>query len=201
MCVADATLTWGFKESFRSYIESTIANGEWTLDGVTEEGGLFTWSAGEAVIDAATTTGTVAFEGAVDFTGHDGALDTTIANPVIELSADGTYLLLDVSGETQAGETVEQTGIRFAEPGPCCRRDHVRGRGGDHHRAARDAHRRRRERVRHLPCGRGARLADRGTDLRGWLHRRPRGRVHRGRRGALRGAQRRGRHHGGRGSR
>ncbi|WP_159449413.1 HtaA domain-containing protein [Demequina sp. NBRC 110051] len=115
MCVADASLAWGFKESFRSYIESTIANGEWTLDGVSEEGGIFTFGDGEAVIDPADTTGTVSWTGSIEFTGHDGALDTTIANPVIELSADGAYLLLDVSGETQDGSEVSQTGIRFAE--------------------------------------------------------------------------------------
>lgn len=115
MCVADASLAWGFKQSFRSYIESTIANGEWTLDGVSEEGGIFTFGDGEAVIDPADTTGTVSWTGAIEFTGHDGALDTTIANPVIELSADGAYLLLDVSGETQDGSEVSQTAIRFAE--------------------------------------------------------------------------------------
>ncbi|MEO8529161.1 MAG: HtaA domain-containing protein, partial [Pseudolysinimonas sp.] len=34
--VSTAQLSWGFKESFRAYIDSTIANGEWTeADGAT----------------------------------------------------------------------------------------------------------------------------------------------------------------------
>ncbi|WP_062069105.1 HtaA domain-containing protein [Demequina sediminicola] len=115
MCVADAELAWGFKSGFRAYVESTTANGEWELEGVTEEDGIFTWATGQAVLDPEDSTGAVSTEGSVRFTGHGGALDTTIANPTVELSADGAYLLLDVSGTTQSGEDVTQDAIRFAE--------------------------------------------------------------------------------------
>uniref|UniRef100_UPI00190E8F2C HtaA domain-containing protein n=1 Tax=Demequina sp. NBRC 110056 TaxID=1570345 RepID=UPI00190E8F2C len=116
MCLVEgATLDWGFKESFRAYIESSIANGEWVLDGVTEEGGIFSWVDGGGAIDPETLLGTVDYTGSVRFTGHEGALDTTIANPVIELSADGAYLLLDVSGTTQGGDAVTEEAVRFAE--------------------------------------------------------------------------------------
>ena len=43
----DATLTWGFKESFRAYIDGDIANGEWTTSGgATYETPEFSWSDG-----------------------------------------------------------------------------------------------------------------------------------------------------------
>jgi hypothetical protein len=115
MCLVDpASLTWGFKESFLAYIDSTIANGTWTVDGVEDNAGIFTWSAGTGAVDPATGVGSVTFNGSVEFTGHDGALDTTIANPVVELNADGAYLVLDVSGVTQDGKSVSATGVRFA---------------------------------------------------------------------------------------
>ena len=116
MCLVDpASLTWGFKDSFLAYIDSTIANGEWTVNGVEDNAGTFTWAAGTGAIDPATGIGTVKFTGSIRFTGHDGALDTTVSNPVIELSADGAYVLLDVSGDTQDGSSVAASGVRFAK--------------------------------------------------------------------------------------
>ncbi|WP_169747772.1 HtaA domain-containing protein, partial [Demequina subtropica] len=115
MClVDDATLAWGVKDSFRAYIEGTIANGTWELDGVTQDGGQFVWTAGTGGLDTDPVSGAFAFDGAVLFTGHDGALSTTLANPTVEVSDGVATLVLDVTGETQAGETVEQTGVRFA---------------------------------------------------------------------------------------
>ena len=112
--IEDATLTWGFKESFRSYITSSIANGEWTLaDGASYETPEFAWS-GSGSLDPESETGEIAFSGSVRFTGHDGALDTTIANPRVVLSADGAVLLLDVTGTTQDGSTVDAQGVEFA---------------------------------------------------------------------------------------
>ncbi|MET1017913.1 MAG: HtaA domain-containing protein, partial [Leifsonia flava] len=113
--VADATLSWGFKESFRGYLTGGIANGDWALTGVTEENGIFGWAGGTGSVDPAASRGSVGYPGTIEFTGHEGALDTTIANPRIELTgpAEG-YLLLDVTGTTQQGEPVTAAGIRFA---------------------------------------------------------------------------------------
>ena len=108
--VEDATLTWGFKESFRSYISGTIANGEWTVsDGATYETPDFGFAGGTG------TFGEVAFDGAIRFTGHGGILDTTVANPrIIWGGASGT-LYLDVSGTTQEGDPVDETAVPFAD--------------------------------------------------------------------------------------
>jgi hypothetical protein len=108
--VEDATLTWGFKESFRSYISGTIANGEWIVtDGATYETPEFGFSEG------AGSFGDVAFEGAIRFTGHGGILNTTVANPRIDWGGDSGTLYLDVSGTTQEGDPVDETGVPFAD--------------------------------------------------------------------------------------
>jgi len=118
VCTVDeASITWGFKESFRAYIDGSIANGEWTVaDGASYETPNFTFTGGEGSYDAESSEGTIAFPGSIRFTGHDGALDTTVANPTITFLDDTTAVLaLDVNGVTQGGETVARTGIEFVE--------------------------------------------------------------------------------------
>lgn len=113
--VTDAELVWGFKESFRAYIDGAIANGEWSTAGnASYDTPLFTWSggAGDSDGDGALT---VRFSGAVRFTGHGGILDTTVENPRIVIDGDTALLLLDVHGTTQAGDTVDESAVEFAE--------------------------------------------------------------------------------------
>ncbi|WP_157416383.1 HtaA domain-containing protein [Agromyces allii] len=113
--VTAGSLDWGFKESFRSYLTSGIANGDWTLSGTTEDAGVFTFVDGSGSLDES-GRGVLAYTGAVEFTGHDGALDTTIANPKVELDGDGgAFLLLDVTGTTQDGQPIDLKSVRFAE--------------------------------------------------------------------------------------
>lgn len=98
--IADASVTWGFKESFRSYISGSIAKGSWEVaDGASYETPSFGFSGGTGETDAAVVTGSIGFGGAIRFTGHGGLLDTTVANPTIVLTGDGTgQLLLDLRG-------------------------------------------------------------------------------------------------------
>ncbi len=98
--VVDGSLTWGFKESFRSYISGSIARGEWeVLDGATYETPVFGWSGGAGAYDPATATGEVAFAGGIRFTGHGGLLETTVENPTLVLTgATAAQLRVDVSG-------------------------------------------------------------------------------------------------------
>jgi hypothetical protein len=115
--VDDATMTWGFKESFRAYISGAIAKGAWTVgDGATYAVPNFGWAAGTGGFDPAATAGTIAFAGSIAFTGHDGVLNTTVANPQLRFVDDDTaYLLLDVSGTTQDGAAVDSRAVQFAE--------------------------------------------------------------------------------------
>jgi hypothetical protein len=114
--VRDATLSWGFKESFRAYIESDIANGEWTTSrGATYETPEFSWSHGQGTYDPETGVGYVQFLGTVRFTGHEGLLDTTIADPSLSISPEGTFLLLDVAGPSMEGEQIDAQDVSFVE--------------------------------------------------------------------------------------
>ena len=112
--VSGADLEWGFKESFRSYISSTIANGDWSVaDGARYETPTFYWSGGDGDFDGRTMTGTVTFTGSITFTGHDGILNTTVANPTIRFDGRDAVLLMDVAGTTQEGVAVSEQGVEF----------------------------------------------------------------------------------------
>ena len=115
--IESASLSWGFKESFRAYIDGSIANGEWTVgDGATYATPEFGFLATDGRIDPRAPLGSISFAGSVRFTGHGGILDTTVANPVLVLRADDTaVLLLDVSGPTMEGDQVAVTGSVFVD--------------------------------------------------------------------------------------
>jgi hypothetical protein len=113
--IEDASLDWGFKESFRAYISGTIAHGEWTVaDGATYATPLFSWTDGSGTLPDG--SGDVKLTGSVRFSGHDGILDTTLANPTVRIvDRDSAMLLLDVSGTTQQGDPVDVAQVEFAE--------------------------------------------------------------------------------------
>lgn len=104
--ITGGTLSWGMKESFRAYIGGSIANGSWeTSDGADYETPNFLWDGGTGEIDPVTGVGSVSFTGTLHFTGHDGALDLTLADPTIEFEGDGTAaLLLDTRSTDMEGE-------------------------------------------------------------------------------------------------
>ncbi|MGW9469435.1 HtaA domain-containing protein [Cellulosimicrobium funkei] len=111
------SLTWGVKESFRSYIVGPVAKGGATatsgasvVDGVFRfgqaDGGTWTASSGR---------GTARYAGTVRFTGHAGALDLTLSNPVVEITGPGTgRLLADARSTGLDGSTFDRTGVAVA---------------------------------------------------------------------------------------
>ncbi|MDC7804842.1 HtaA domain-containing protein [Sphingomonas sp. BLCC-B65] len=100
--VDEASIDWGFKESFRSYVSGSIAHGTWEVsDGAAYTTPVFQWHSGTGTADLTAMTGQVDFAGTVTFTGHDGLLHTTVGSPRLRLvSATRAQLLLDVSGVT-----------------------------------------------------------------------------------------------------
>ncbi|MGO1798447.1 MAG: HtaA domain-containing protein [Candidatus Microbacterium stercoravium] len=109
--VTGSTLSWGVKESFRAYISGSIANGSWeTSDGADYETPEFVWTGGTGTFDPETGTGSVSFVGTVHFTGHDGVLDLTLANPTVEFESGGSAaLLLDARSTDMEGEVAVDT--------------------------------------------------------------------------------------------
>lgn len=106
---------WGLRQSFRSYIKTGPAHGNWELlDGATGE---FNFPVDDGQSITAETPGTITFKGGVHFTGHDGQLDITIANPVVKFTGPDTAdLLLNVKSKAMGATDVTDYGqIEFAK--------------------------------------------------------------------------------------
>ncbi|AHW64466.1 Putative membrane associated protein [Corynebacterium glyciniphilum AJ 3170] len=120
--VVDARMGWGVRESFRSYITSSIANGGWTSgDGAVFSDGEFVFSGDDgvvSVVDGAVTDVTLVFAGSVNFTGHGGVLDMTVANPEIRMSGDDGMLIADVTSHDTDGEPHNYGRINVASLSP-----------------------------------------------------------------------------------
>ncbi|WP_300267507.1 HtaA domain-containing protein, partial [Microbacterium sp.] len=74
--VADATFSWGLRDSWRNYISGPIAHGTVTpaAPATADGNGVASWSGGTGTIDAESHVGAVSFGGSVNYYGHDGAL-------------------------------------------------------------------------------------------------------------------------------
>lgn len=113
--VSGASLTWGVKASFRSYITGPIAQGSVNLQGASSSGSAYSWSGGSGSFNDEESRGVVSYSGAVNFTGHAGKLDLTIANPRVQLtSASSGVLIADVTSKALQGADVNAAGIALA---------------------------------------------------------------------------------------
>ena len=116
--VTNATLGWGVKSSFTSYLSSPVANGGWTLDGITRSGSSFDWTNGSGNVETSTSTGLVTFPGTLRFTGHAGDLDLTFSNLTVQLlSKTSGILRADVTdaGQPPAVSAARQTVVSGVE--------------------------------------------------------------------------------------
>jgi len=114
--VEDVLITWGFKESFRSYISSSIANGSWEVSGeVGYEIPEFTFTGGSGFLAPDRSLGKVGFTGGIVFSGHDGILETVLQNPELVVTGPReATLVLDVTGDTMEEVSVNQRDVDFA---------------------------------------------------------------------------------------
>ena len=105
--LTSGNLDWGFKESFRAYISGSIAKGSWEVsEGAVYETPLFKFPTGSGAVTAETQEARITFPGKIHFTGHNGVLDMTVANPTVVIPAEGTEgtLLLDLRSTDTSGE-------------------------------------------------------------------------------------------------
>jgi len=114
--IGDAQVSWGFKESFRSYISGAIAQGEWLVGGdVGYETPTFLFFDGSGEIAPDVSTGQVNFVGTMEFVGHGGILDTTLSNPtLVFLGPREATLVVDVTGDTMEELSVKADRVDFA---------------------------------------------------------------------------------------
>ncbi|WP_291277760.1 HtaA domain-containing protein [Galactobacter sp.] len=108
-----ATLNWGIKASFLSYIQGGIAKGNIsTAGGAAQSGSGLTWGTGSGSL---ANGGTVTFPGSVHFTGHNGILDTTFSNLRIKSAGSGkATLILDSKSQDMDGKDASQSNVTFA---------------------------------------------------------------------------------------
>jgi hypothetical protein len=113
--VLESEITWGFKESFRSYISGAIALGQWTTSGdVDYSTPVFIFSGGEGAIAPDRRSGSVAFEGELLFEGHGGILRTSLADPTLTLQGPRqATLVFDVTGDTMDMVSVSTDDVEF----------------------------------------------------------------------------------------
>ena len=114
--IVEAGATWGFKESFRAYISSSIAQGEWVVSGdVGYDTPDFVLTSGSGFLAPDLTSGDLSFSGAIEFLGHGGILDTTLGNPSLTMTGTGEAILtLDVTGDTMEELSVDLERVPFA---------------------------------------------------------------------------------------
>jgi len=113
--VLESEITWGFKESFRSYISGAIALGQWTTSGdVDYTTPVFIFSGGEGALAPDRRSGSVAFEGELLFEGHGGILRTSLADPTLTLQGPRqATLVFDVTGDTMDMVSVSTDDVEF----------------------------------------------------------------------------------------
>jgi len=115
--IASGTVSWGVKESFRSYVTGPIAHGEITVTGATTgDDGVLLWPVTGGTYDPVTRTTTATLGGTVRFTGHDGVLDLSIENPRLTLTGGTGVLTADVrSKDESTGKVVSYPGVAVAD--------------------------------------------------------------------------------------
>jgi len=109
---SDAALTWGVKESWRSYISS---GGTVTFTGdaaQTSGAGTYTWSPGDGSYDGGTGTAAASFVGSVTFSYPTHYLNVVVADPSIEyVQGQGGTLSAVVGGTEVVFATLGDGGI------------------------------------------------------------------------------------------
>ena len=100
--IKSANLGWGVRDSFRNYVRGGIANGTWELNGTSYSSDAFNWSNGTGTFKGG--KGSISFSGSVRFTGHHGILDTTIANPRLEINGNSGTLYATMTSNDPSGK-------------------------------------------------------------------------------------------------
>lgn len=100
--IKSANLGWGVRDSFRNYVRGGIANGSWELNGTSYSSDAFNWSNGTGTFKGG--KGSISFSGSVRFTGHHGVLDTTIANPRLEINGNSGTLYATMNSNDPSGK-------------------------------------------------------------------------------------------------
>jgi hypothetical protein len=115
------TLTWGVKQSFRTYVAGPIAQGAIAVTGATTNpDGTYAFPVQTGTYDPTSKELTVESTGAVRFTGHHGSLDLTISNLALRhdgaggLDGEGVLVADVVSKDQSSGVLVTYDDLELA---------------------------------------------------------------------------------------
>ncbi|MFE2536396.1 HtaA domain-containing protein [Streptomyces sp. NPDC059371] len=111
--IADGTLGWGVKQSFRTYVVDGAAQGKITASGGATQAagnGAFTFPDATGTYDTDADTLSASFEGAVNFKGHEAngsyGLDLTLSDLGVELDGGSGKLTADVDSLGKTSDDV-----------------------------------------------------------------------------------------------
>ncbi|MFJ3755670.1 HtaA domain-containing protein [Streptomyces sp. NPDC090080] len=117
--IADGTLTWGVKESFRTYVVGGVARGRITASGGATQAagnGVFTFADATGSYDTDAGTLSAAFDGAVNFKGHETngtyGLDLTLSNIRATIDGGKGELTADVTSLGTTTKNVELADLK-----------------------------------------------------------------------------------------
>ncbi|WP_435209770.1 HtaA domain-containing protein [Streptomyces sp. bgisy034] len=124
--IADGTLGWGVKQSFRSYVVGGVAKGEITTSGGASQAadnGVFTFTEATGEYDTDAGTLSADFKGAVTFKGHQGqgedgghGLDLTLTGLRVSLDEGVGELTADVTSLGEKTEDAVLADLKADEP-------------------------------------------------------------------------------------
>lgn len=113
--VTSGNLSWGIRDTFTSYIRSSIAGGGWsTTGGVSWNGSDFNFPARGGLFNTATRSGTLYYGGTVAFTGHEGVLQVRLSNPTLVINGNSASLYVDAYSTTMEGVATNHGRVHFA---------------------------------------------------------------------------------------
>jgi hypothetical protein len=108
---------WGLKESFRNYIEGSIAHGTITVaDGASRNpDGSFHFPLASGSYDPTTKSTFARFGGSVHFSGHDGQLELDVSDVAVEITPSGATAFADVTSKSLSdGKSVDFPNVELA---------------------------------------------------------------------------------------
>ncbi|MGW4890319.1 HtaA domain-containing protein [Streptomyces murinus] len=128
--IADGTLGWGVKETFRTYVVSGPAQGRITTSGGAQQAtgnGAFTFPGATGSYDTKAGTLSAAFKGAVNFKGHEDngtyGLDLTLSDLHAELNHGTGTLTADVTSLGKKFEDVVLADLKAKSTGLIAKND------------------------------------------------------------------------------
>ncbi|MCE3030660.1 HtaA domain-containing protein [Streptomyces sp. CMSTAAHL-2] len=128
--IADGTLGWGVKETFRTYVVSGPAQGKITTSGGAKQAsgnGAFTFPGATGSYDTKAGTLSAAFKGAVNFKGHESngtyGLDLTLSDLHASLNHGTGTLTADVTSLGKKSEDVVLADLKAKSTGLTAKND------------------------------------------------------------------------------